>query len=467
MAKPFNLPRFDFSGGINTKVSDFLRKRNEVPILVNGDIRKIGEVKVFPGFTSIGGSIAGSGTAYVYEHHELTTSTRKLLAWRSGTIYAFDGATTWTSILSGLDADAIPGFATLGDITIIGNGVDSTYQTRGTSGTTSTIAGAPLANVFAVFGQKVYGINTEATTNRNRMYWSSANDGTTWDTANDNFDIDADSPVEGIFRARGRLWNMTGSTSRVFNGLNENPEISEYGIVSPRAVAGSSNSIFGYDRQGVWGVVDGAVTIISRKIDDYISSVNPDDFDNIAMGVYDDLVFIAVGDTDGVGDAPSNDGSIYVLDTSTGNWTALGGINARSFATYVDANNTEFMAIGTSDGQVFKWPDGSAYGADGAIYFQMETGWDYADMPHVLKKASTIKIFADSGAKASVKYKLLTEKGETEWRDISGLAEYVTRKTFGMEENWYAIKLRVSQSSRTETIAFKGYVLEGETAGDR
>lgn len=462
-AQPFKIARVDFSGAVNVQVSDLLRKRNEAVRVENASINKYGSIGVSPGFAKIGNDV-GTGKTYVWMHRELSTATVKLLAAANGVVKVYNSVTdAWDTLVSLANTTAPIGFATLGDKTVFGNGIDATHETRGTVGTTATITGAPLANTFLSWGQRVYALNTQATTNRNRTFFSAVGNLSSWTVGTDNFDVDSDSKLLSLAKGRNRLWNMSEFASFVYN-TDSNLQVSAFGSVSRLASTFRGDLIFGFDRQGIWGTPEGTPVILSRKIDDYIRGVKETELADAAQGIYRDDLFTAVGDTLAFGDAPVLTNSVFVFDMAANALRVMTDWNAVSFAPWVD--DKFYMVFGTADGKVMKYPSGTSYN-NAPINFALETGWDFADRPDQLKNASTIKLLATRGAGTTAQYKLLTEKGETGWQSIGHCPEFVTRKELPQDKNWYAIKFLLTESTSKEGLLFHGYIIEGQTTGDR
>jgi len=274
----------EFSGGLQTKTSSFLRRANQLIQSINVHGEEVGSLTQRLGYASFGGSTGSSVVNGLHSYPDVSGGTEYLFCYENGTIKRNTG--TWASVQGGLLANAKPEFRVFIDQLFMVGSDGSTYLTTalvdgGTYATTGNVLNAPTGDFIEIYNDQVYILKGSI------LYRSSIPDiaGTTitWNTTDDYETVYTTNGEGGSSlhnnKALNRLLIFKESTLHSWDGFRIS-DLASAGTTSHRSVATVDNVTFFYNKykNKIYAYNGSSVKTISRPIDKWLKGIqNKDD----------------------------------------------------------------------------------------------------------------------------------------------------------------------------------------------
>lgn len=346
----FEASLLESGGGMNTRDEKRMLADGESPSERNAVIMRRGSVGKRYGYDVVSeGAESGYPQGMMRYVKTGATVAKYLLLFQNGKVWKVTPSDfTWTSIKTGLDADAVTRGITFKNTAVYGNGVDNQQQWDGTTAA-DVGSGCPKSTIMAVINTMLLAANGS------QVYWSDPElltfNGTNAGDIAVNYQDGED--VTALIEQNDAVIAFKDTTKRglsvVFDdtdiavGLRESEIADKTGAVATGSViAGDLGGIYYLARHGFrsFGIQENypqqrTSAGLSRKIRSLVDRINPSARDRVWAAEHDDMFLFAVPmDTATVNDTLL----VYVPETNA--WTVW-DIPVAAFADFEDSNGKE------------------------------------------------------------------------------------------------------------------------------
>ena len=364
------------AGGINLKVSDYLREPGECLLIINAIGDRLGSLMKRPGYTLIGAALASSQDILGLQPYYQAGASKRLFGIVNGgsnaTIHVSTGG-AWTSINSSLLSDALyQGCQFLDTVFFVGySSGSSTFATNflmtGTSFSTSqaNINGMPQGKFVCRAADLLYVGNARSggTNYPSRIYFSSVPSSGVITWTSTNFVAVPEDNNEEISWLEESNNQLLIFKERSLYRWDESVlvKVADTGTPLPgRSVKTVGYYTFFYSQNGggVYAYSGGKPKLISQKIQPLIDAITQTSLDDLRAEADYDHYYLFVGDVTiqlPYGDTMSVTNAVYVYTISTNSWYVYSlADSVKGMCRFVDDTNGFDRVYFGSTGEVFR-----------------------------------------------------------------------------------------------------------------
>ena len=368
-----------FSGGLQTTTSSFLRSPDQLIFSMNVHGDTVGSLTKRLGYGEYGSSSASTDIDGLYSYNYVGGGTQYLFRY-TNSVLSYTSGSGWSTCEGGLTADALPEFRVfLDELFMVGatsaNSFLSTANVAGTTyTTTNNVTSAPAGKYIEVFRDRVYIANAEVSSTRypDRLYFSSVPDsagtGITW-TSTDYERIYTNNGEE----INGLHTNKTLNEILIFkaNSLHTYDtyrvrDVGTQGTTSHRSVQTVNGLTYFFNANGIYAYDGRLPVLISRPIEKWIQGIDQTALADVFAASDDDKYYkLYVGSITVDGNTYTNCEIRY--STVDNSFTIYSYYDTfKSYATHKVSGITRVYA-GTDDGIVHQLAkrDDAVYADDG------------------------------------------------------------------------------------------------------
>ena len=377
----------DLSEGIIQGIDEAIAPVNSVYLAVNFLFnKKIGRAVLRSGATQIGSQIVNDKSCLGLYQHNTTGGTKVPLAVfndsgdANADVYAYSGG-SWSKATEDLTQGEECDFVTFLDTTAILNGSDACRSTAdGTSWVTTggnlDIANMPQGKYGIEFKDRVYIAGVSG--NLDRLYYSSIPSGgaVSWTSGNGYIDIEPEEgagAITGLAKVPGYLLIFKERSMKRWDSNSTYPEsMITIGCPSQKAIVQTKQSVFYFNKRGIYETIGGYPRKISRRIQDIIDAIPSSYYSSVSGWGDGEYVYFSIGDI--TLDDLSLNNCIVTYHINSETWSLFSLPNEiKYFGNYVDSNGDEFTMGGDDDGNVWKLFDGTVNDGSTAIDWLLQT----------------------------------------------------------------------------------------------
>jgi len=466
MAKTEVMRFFDFSGGVNRKVSPYINSPNELAKGINVTLdKKLGALVKRNGYTSLGDDLGTGNILGLYGYEKADGTSIPLLVYGTDWYKLVDS--TWTSLSQTLTASKKASHVTFLNQCFMSNGTDAMRNYDGTDvSTVRNVTGAPVVKYMEVYDTRVFGIGNS--TYPSRLYYSKlpAEDNTiAWDTTNDWHDVQTDDNDigMGIIKNGNRLLVFKDYSLYYWDTYNLKKIPDALGTPSSRSISNGKTRTYYFSRDGVSFYESGQVQIISRPIQPFIDGISETYYPSICGAAWKDHYYLFVGDISNTDEDISVTNALLDYHETTNSWTIHSLKTAPLVFSPMTVSSARSMYFGDNAGEVFKWLSGN--NDDGSeIAAEAETPRIYFKYPELTKQPVKMWFFSKYGSDVSVSYNL----DDGEWKRLGNLDEPVKKFNFPADiKTCHDIAFKFSETSSLAPFEIYGGAIYVDNKGDQ
>jgi hypothetical protein len=460
--------------GLNTKIQPFDQVDGQVIHCVNMYTDLVGAKAKRPGYVTFNGTADGSAVNSLFQYQKGDGTTNYLYRASGSSLYYYnEGAGTgdWTLATNGtISPGAHVGKTIFDDVLILGDGVGSTRHT--TDGVTFTDTSlAPIGQYFTNEFGRVFVGGTASD-----LFYSSANDGTNWQTSgtsdSSSLKIPGAGKINGVFASNDRVVSTkTSGAMKKWDDYALTSVPTTKGYASPYSVVDIDGYNIGLNPLGLFGYGGGRPEILSNPVEKHIynndnSGIAGSVFTTAPAGVNKYQYMISVGTiTDSYTQIAIPD-CVMCYNYQLDEWTDYQYANRpTAFTTYIDSSGNEQTIFGDSSGQVYKLA-GTATSDNGTPINCSLIGFVHLGSPESEKIFNKIDAFANPGCEASLFLAAsdVFDLSKVNWVGYGSLKSGKLEVRKALRGNFLFYK--VIESSTTVPFQFYGFAIEYDFQGD-
>jgi len=489
----------DFSGGQNSNVSEMLKDNNELDLIRNGQLTKIGLIQKRLGYATQRGSDVSTGKILgAHSFYPYSGTIRQYAVADSASdsdVYTFNPATnSWTAHHLALTMGSKCEFATFLNLFFRVNYTEATASNDGTAWSTTTdVTNAPKARYIIPYLNRLYlgECKVGSSEYASRVYYSSLPDPSTsaitWDVSDTGnwFEVNPDDgdSIKGLGVNANRLLVFKENSLYRYdtNTLYEVPGCP--GTVSQRTVKNIQGYTIYLHSSGVWAYDGSTSQLISRPMQQYIEGMNTLNLSEACAYVRGDHYYCFIGNVINSAEGINEENVLLDFDVSKKSWTFHNLNNVPTiFIDYKDdRSNVEYDSatvtydsadttydggivnesrafMGTNAGKVWQFLNGNNDAGTG-IRFEVITKEIFLSNRDAIKNLYKLMVYTRKGTSLMVQYKI--DSGQ--WISLGALNREFTDFRFPRGTRCRKIQLRFSEftSAQQPTIeAFSIYYKE-------
>jgi len=484
-----NEGHWDFSGGVNQSVSRLLMADNELEIVQNGELEKVGSISKVRGYTQRGSDVNTGydilGAVYGYKPSD---GTQKQIVIADGAAnsdaYTYNPITgAWTIHNLSLTTGAKAEFEYFLDGFFMVNFEDATRWNDLTQWyTTTNVTNAAKAKYIKLYKSRIYlayVVSGGSTYPSKITYSDLPSSGTiAWDDSVNYFDVEEEDGdvIRGLEVNADRLLIFKENSLHRYDTNTRYKVPGCPGTVSQRSVKNIQGWTLYLHHTGLWGYDGSSSTLLSRRIKDIIDGVSTKNLVNACAYVKGDHYYLYLGDIINSAKGLEIDKCLldYDIAKNAFTWRSLEKTptvfekypDDRTNVTYdlatVSYNDSdvaygglisseERMYFGATDGAVYQVDTGRDYdGTD--IPFFVETKNYYLGQPSFYKMLQKVQIYVNSGKGIQVQYKL----DDKDWRTLGRVGDTQSELIFKAASRCKRVKFRFSEASSGGRFSIEG-----------
>ena len=373
----------DMAEGIIQKVDNLIVPQNSVYLAVNLLFHKnLGRATVRSGTTQLGSQLVNNKTILgLYQFNKSGVKIPLAVINDSGDansdIFEYSGSpASWTIATGGtnLTKDIKSHFVTFLDTVAILNGSDACKSSANgttfvTTGGNLDVGNMPQGKYGMEWKDKMYVAGV--TGNLNRLYFSSTPiaGAISWTSGNGYIDInEGEGDMTGLSKVPGYLLIFKDRSMKRWDGTSTYPEsMIDIGAPSQEAIVQTKQSVFYFNKRGIYETIGGYPRKISRRIQDVIEAIPSTYYSSVSGWGDGENVYFSIGDIEIDGLTLNNCVVQYHLDNQV--WTVLAYPNEfKAWGMYVDSNEDEILMAGDDDGNVWKVMNGTGDAGSDVIW---------------------------------------------------------------------------------------------------
>lgn len=361
----------DMSEGIIQAVDESIIVPNSVYLAVNLLFHKnLGRAVLRDGTTQLGNQVVNDKSCLgLFQHIDTGGTEVPLVVFNiandaTASIYKYTGG-AWSSAHTGLAANTKVHFATFLDTTVALNGSQVNTTTDGSSwgqGGNLDTANCPIGKYVLEFKDRVYTAGVAG--NLDRLYYSSTpTDGAvSWTSGNGHIDVEPEEgtgAITGLAKVPGYVLIFKNRSLKRWDTQSTYPEsMITIGCPSQEGIVQTMQSVFYYNKRGIYETIGGYPRKVSRRIQDIIDVIPSTYYSNVSGWGDGENVFFSIGDITLDDLNLTNCVIVYRINSKT--WTLLSFPNEfKAWHHYVDSNGDEIILGADDDGNVWKVLTGS------------------------------------------------------------------------------------------------------------
>jgi len=485
-----NEPYYNFSAGVNQAVSRLLMANDEVSVIENGELEKVGSIYKARGYEMRGSAVnANYDILGMINAYKSSDGTQKQIVIADDAAesdaYTYNPITDdWTAHNLSLTSGAKAEFASFLDGFFMVNFSDATRWNDLSAWSTSTnVTNAPKAKYIQLYLDRLYTayVVSGGSTYPSRVIYSDlpTTGSLTWNNSTNYFDVDTDNGdvIKGLGVNASRLLIFKKDSLYRYdtNTLYQVPGCP--GTVSQRSVKNIQGYTLYLHDTGIWSYNGTSAVLISRKIQELIDGINTAEAADSCATVIGDHYYLYVGDVSNSQTGFSVDKCLidYNIAQNAFTWRSLDDTptvfmqypDDRSAITYDDSGITyndgstyyngltsteQRYYFGTDDGNVFHFNSGNTMNSV-AIPFRVETKDYYLGYPSYWKVLQKVIVFTDYAGKG-VLVQASCDGGD--WISLGRVNKEQTELIFPSGTKCQRVKFRIAESSSGDRFAFEG-----------
>ena len=368
----------DMSSGIIQGVDESITPRNSVYLANNLVFDEVlGRAKLRKGTTQMGSQIVDTNSILGLYQHILAAGTKKMLAvindsGDANTDVFYSSGAGWT-ICTGsginLTKNLKAHFATFLDTTVLVNGTEAITTVDGiawiaTAGNLD-VGDMPKGKYVIEWQDKIY--IAGVTGNLDRLYYSSTpTSGVINWTSAEYIDIepeDGAGAITGLAKVPGYILILKERALKRWDGNSTYPEsLISIGAPSQEAIVQTKQSVFYFNKRGIYETTGGYPRKISRKIQHIIDAIPSTYYSSVSGWGDGENVYFSIGDIT-LNDLTFTN-AVICYNINSQIWTMFSFPNEfLCWYHYIDTNGDEIIVAGDDDGNVWKVLNGSQDGS--------------------------------------------------------------------------------------------------------
>ena len=459
----------EFSGGLQSATTRFLRPANELTRAINVDFNKPGGIRKRLGYSKFSDTVnSGQNITGLHSYYRLNGDSYLLVSSQAN-LYRSTGG-VWTA-MAGLASGANYEFATfIDEVFVCGynsstrafdtiKNLDATALT-----TTNNLTSAPNAKIPIVFRQRLYLISLADRRSAFQYSATPTSSGTviTWPTTNiEEVRTDDGDELIGAGEVANRLVLFKQNSMHEWNEASI-IQVASVGTPSHRSIVNSGQYLFFFSRsqaiKGFYAYGGGQPKLISGKIQEWCDGIADSGLSSIAGWKQGNDIVWYVGTITIGAETFSNSCIVYHLISNT--WRIYQLDDAVLCTAPFISSNTQRPYVGTSDGDVHQMavPGDTTYGDNGAAIAALfrTTELDLGSQEEV-KRLSRSMFFAEEAQGLQVAMR--ADGGN--WKSLGQLTKTVNEFSFLGSKGYY-MEFEGKESSVNAPFTFLGFSISAE-----
>lgn len=355
------------SEGIIQSIDESITLPNSVYLAVNLVFNKtLGRAVMRDGLTQLGDQTVASKSCLGLYQFIKSDGTRVPLAVfndaldTNSDIFKLSSG-SWTITKTNLTASLKCRFLTYLDTVAVFNGTEKFASADGSSfvatGTNLDVNSMPFCRLGIEWKNKVFVAGNSS--NLNRVYYSSTPTAgaISWTSGNGSIDIEPEDgmgSITGLAKVPGYLLIFKERGLKRWDGNSTYPDdLISIGCLSQEAVVQTAQSVFFYNKRGIYESVGGYPRKISRRIKDIIDAIPSTYYSSVSGWGDGENAHWSIGDITMAGLTLTN--CVITYNISSKIWSLASFPSEFKFwSSYVDSNKDEFVIAGDDDGKIFE-----------------------------------------------------------------------------------------------------------------
>ena len=363
----------DLSEGIIQRVDERILVENCVYLAQNLRFDNVlGRAVLREGTTQLGAQIVdGASCLGLFQHIESDGTKIPLAVFddhgttpANSDIYKYT-SDTWSKSEEDWTKSTKVRFVTFLDVSTAVNGTDSPATFNGTNWADTTIhdtGNFPNGKYVIEFLDRIYVAGVSG--NLDRLYYSSipVTGNISWTDGNGNLDIEPEEgtgAITGLAKVPGYILIFKERSLKRWDAYSTYPEsLIDIGCPSQEGIVSARQSIYFFNKKGIYQTTGKYPQKISRRIQDIIEAIPSSYYSSVSGWSDGDNIFFSIGDVTLDSIVFSNAVIVYNIDSQS--WTLFTFPNEfLAWTKYVDSDGDEFVLAGDDDGQVWEVLEGT------------------------------------------------------------------------------------------------------------
>jgi len=436
---------------------------------------KLGRMVVRNGSTQLGSQITDGMSCLGLYTHVTTGGTKVPLAVFNATgdatsVVSKYTSSTWSNAKTGLTASAKMRFATFLDTTVGVNGTDVISSTDGASWVTTggnlDIGNMPVGKYVIEFQDRIY--TAGVSSNPDRLYFSAVPVGGTisWTSGNGYIDIEPEEgagSITGLAKVPDYVLIFKERSVKRWDYSSTFPEsLVDIGCPSQEGIVMTKQSVFYFNRRGIYETTGGYPRKVSSRIQDIIDAIPSTYYASVSGWGDGESVFFSIGDITLEGQTYSNVVVEYRIDTQV--WTMhTYPTEIKVWSCMIDSYGDYIVIAGDDDGNVWQMFTGLT---DGSTSIPWEVIWKEIEFGSRGKEKTISRtiIYSENVPNGVLSVK---RDGDDTFRIINNFVSRVSEIKDAYSGNYFDIKLQgVGAAAEIIGIDFEDIII-GTTYGNQ
>ena len=447
----------DVSKGIIQGVDESIVAKNSVYLAVNFDFDNfIGRAKLRAGSALLGAQVVNNVDCLGLHQHNTASGTKVPLAVfddaespTNSDIYKYTSS-TWSKAKEDQTAGLKTHFATFLDTTVAVNGTDTPTSTIDgaawvVTGGNLDVGNMPVGKYVMEFKDRVYTAGVSG--NLDRLYYSGLpSSGTvSWTTGNGYIDIEPEEgagAITGLAKVPGYVLIFKERSLKRWDSSSTYPEsLIDVGCPSQEGVVMARQSVFYFNKRGVFETIGGYPRKISRPIQDIIDAIPSSYYASVSGWADKDNIYFSIGDVTVDGYLISNAVIKYNIDSQI--WALRSYPNEfLAWYTYVDSNGDEIVIAGDDDGQVWQLNTGTQ---DGSTSIKWMLQYHTQEFGHRgrIKDVTNTGVFTENIRTGVVHYRI---DNTGDFKSMGNITKNIMKITHDLRGHYFEFRLEGSDA---------------------
>lgn len=451
-------------GGVNLFINPLLKDQTEPLRAINVDTYPYGAKTKRPGYVTFLGTADGSTVNSLFSWQR-ANGTEVYVYRASGTALwvSYQGTGEWTAA-GGITSASHVQHAVLDDKLFIADGGTVKFSTTGTSFVAGTLA--PAAIDVVEYQNRIYAAGTAST-----LFYSSAGDGTNWNTSgtsdSSSFTIPGEGKLLRAIKVSDRLVTTKNSgVMHKWDGYQLSDMANSEGPTSPYSLAEENGYYFWLNYEGIYGFGGNRPELISNPIQPQFynnsgSAMLGSLFSTTQAAIHKHNYYVYQGTvTDDITYDTIKD-SIAKYDIVKNQYTNYQFYNTpNAMHSYTDTSGVRNF-IFSSGNQCYKI-SGTALSDNGNaipvnLLYQIST-----DLPEFEKEFKEIDLFFNPGNQANVAYAVgnTFNPNSLKWKEIGDCSQGHVSYRFPTGTRGRLMFIRIYESSTNSQFKFYGMTID-------
>ena len=447
----------DLSEGIVQGVDPSIVPTNSAYLAENLEFSaNLGRAVLRDGITQLGSQMVSEKPCLGLYEHITTGGTEIPLAVfddsssTNSDLFAYSGG-SWSKEQEDLTVGKDCDFETFIDTTLLVNGTDGPYaSTDGTSWTSSgtdlDVGNMPNGKYVKEFHNRIYtaGVSGEP----DRLYFSStpSSGSISWSEGDGYIDVEKEEgagPITGLAKVPGYLLIFKERSMKRWDTNSTHPDsLIKIGCPSQDAIVETAQSVFYFNKRGIYQTSGKYPQKISRRIQDIIDAIPSSYYSEVSGWGDGENVYFSIGDIEVDGWNLNNAVVAYSISNQTWNLYTFPQ-EFKKWGTYVDGS-TETMMAGDTDGNIWQVLEGSTDAGDSINYMLQFQPQEFKRLSRVTDLGSIV-VFSKNVRDGNIFWR---RDGEGNFEPLGTINESVEKINKSMRGHYF--DFRISGQGRDE-----------------